>query len=231
MNRRSHVWRGLTLLGASLLSVSLLSGMILETYRTSVDSFTGTRSQKVVTNGSGGSSWTYKSEFKTAKQAYEGWKSFAIKQSQESTVLLKNNDSALPISKHAKITLFGVRSYAPVYGSSMGSVADGNSTVQIFDAFKQRGFDVNPTMLATYRKYFKGQKWSTPKYGNGAVPEYASITKYNDPCEISLAKLKKLNPNYNKDYSSYNDAEKVAMATTLALQVWQKVFLLQQAIF
>ena len=105
---------------ALLLAVSMMAGNILELYRTSVDAFLGTRSTQTVTEQSDDESdaWTYKSEFTTAKEAYEGFKDFAIETSQETFALLKNENGALPLAKDAKITMLGVRSYAPVYGNS-----------------------------------------------------------------------------------------------------------------
>ncbi|WEV42027.1 glycoside hydrolase family 3 C-terminal domain-containing protein [Bifidobacterium sp. ESL0682] len=202
-------WRGLFTVGAFLLSVAMIAGTVLETYRTSVDAFTGTRSEAQITDHSAdkADSWNYKSEFKTAKSAYEGFKSFAINESQETMALLKNEKSALPISKNAKITMFGVRSYAPVYGSSMGSQSNGASVVSITDAFKERGFDLNPSMTKAYQQFFSGKKWAKPKFGGGGPkPEYEEITKYNDPSELSLDQLAKLNPQYASQYDQYNDA-------------------------
>ena len=208
MFKRTNLWRGLTAIGALLLAVAIMAGSIMETYRTSLDAFAGTRSQRTVTDQSadGGNSWTYQSEFKSAKEAYEGWKAFAKEEAQETFALLKNSNDALPISKNAKITMFGVRSYAPVYGSSGGSIADGNSTVEITDAFKESGFDINPSMLKAYQEYFKDKKWTTPQFGSGIIPEYAEITKYDDPSELSLDELAQLNPDYNSQYKDYNDA-------------------------
>lgn len=146
MLKKKNLWRGLTMVFALLLAVSMMAGNILELYRTSVDAFLGTRSTQTVTEQSDDESdaWTYKSEFTTAKEAYEGFKDFAIEASQETFALLKNENGALPLAKDAKITMLGVRSYAPVYGNSGGSVPDGKSTVQIFDAFTERGFQLNP---------------------------------------------------------------------------------------
>ena len=165
--KKTNVWRGVSMASASLLTVSLLAGNILETYRTSVDAFVGTRSQKTVTESSDNEedSWNYKSEFKTAKEAYEGFQEYAIRSSQETYALLKNENDALPLAKDAKITMFGMRSYAPVYGNNGGSVPDGKSTVQIFDAFTERGFQLNPSMLAAYEKFFEGKEWTTPQFG------------------------------------------------------------------
>lgn len=106
----------------------MMAAYIFELYRTSVDAFFGTRSQVMVTSESDDAedAWTYESQFTSAQEAYEGFKEFAIRESQETYALLKNDNDALPIASDAKITLFGVRSYAPVYGNNSGSPADGS---------------------------------------------------------------------------------------------------------
>lgn len=206
--KKTSVWRGVSMVSALLLTVSLLAGNILETYRTSVDAFVGTRSQKTVTEGSDNEedSWNYKSAFKTAEEAYEGFKEYAIRSSQETYALLKNENDALPLAKDAKLTMFGIRSYAPVYGNTGGSVPDGKSTVEIFDAFTERGFQLNPSMLAAYEKFFADKEWTVPQFGGGISPTYAEVTAYNDPCELTLSELEQLNPDYNSQYSEYSDA-------------------------
>ncbi|KFI80886.1 putative hydrolase [Bifidobacterium pullorum] len=208
MFKRTNIWRGLTTVGALLLSIAIIASLTLEMYRTSVDAFLGTRSQQTVTEASDNDedTWTYQSEFKTAEEAYNGFKEFALKEGEETNVLLKNENDALPIAKDAKITMFGVRSYAPVYGSSGGSITDGYSTVEIADAFAEKGFQLNPSMLAAYEAYFADKEWSTPQFGSGVIPEYADITKYNDPCELTLDELAQLNPDYASQYGEYNDA-------------------------
>lgn len=208
MFKKTNIWRGLSLVFALLLTISILAANILETYRTSVDAFVGTRSQQTVTEASDNEEdvWTYQSEFKTAQEAYEGFQELAIRMSQETFALLKNENSALPLSDTAKITMFGIRSYAPVYGNNGGSVPDGKSTVEIFDAFTQRGFDLNPSMLEAYRSFFADKEWTVPQFGGGLLPAYAEISSYDDPHELSLEELRSLNPEFDKDYASYSDA-------------------------
>lgn len=208
MFKKTNLWRGMTLVFAMLLVISMMAGTILETYRAAVDAFFGTRSQTTVTEESENAddAWTYKSNFTSAKEAYEGFREFAIRESQETFVLLKNQNDALPIASNARITMFGVRSYAPVYGSNGGSVTDGKSTVEIFDAFAEQGFELNPSMLATYRAYFADKEWTKPRFGGGILPEYAAITSYTDPCELTLDELQALNPDFNRDYAEYSDA-------------------------
>lgn len=114
MFRKTNIWRGLSLVCALFLTFSMLAANILETYRTSVDAFFGTRSQQTVTESSedGEDVWTYQSKFQTAEEAYEGFKELAVRASQETYALLKNENGALPLSSTAKITMMGVRSYA-----------------------------------------------------------------------------------------------------------------------
>ena len=208
MFKSTRVWRGLTLVFAFMLAVSMVGGSILETYRTSVDAFFNTRSQVVVTTKSadGEDAWNYVSNYKTAKDAFEGLKEFAIRESQETVALLKNEGGALPIAKDAKITLLGVRSYAPVYGSSGGSITDGNATVQITQCFQDRGFQLNPSTLAAYQKFFADKEWTKPRFGGGIIPEYAEITSYNDPHEFTMDEVLALNADFRKDYADYADA-------------------------
>src|SRR5574344_1565334 len=165
MSKKLKLLRGLGMLSSTLLAVSITAGVVMEYYRDPLDSLLGTKSSKIETTTSGNAedAWNYKSSFKTAKEAFEGYKSFAIKESQQTMALLKNltsnGTSALPIAKDAKITLFGTRSYGPVYGNSGGSIADLKTVYdnQIFTCFKNRGFQLNPTMLATYEAHFSGE--------------------------------------------------------------------------
>ena len=102
MFRKVNLWRGTSLVMALLLAISLAAGSVLEMYRTSVDAFFGTRSQRTVTDttGSEEDAWTYKSDFTTAQEAYEGLKDFAIRESQETVALLKNENDAQRGSAH-----------------------------------------------------------------------------------------------------------------------------------
>lgn len=190
-----------------LLVLSIATALIMEQYRAPLDENTNATSSKVVVDSEDGE-WAYESAFKTGKEAYEGFKNFAIKEAQETFVLLKNNNNSLPLKQSKpKVTLFGVRSYAPLYGSNGGSIAD-KYTVEngntITDAFKKT-FDMNPSMLATYETLFKDLKWGGSGFG-AVPPEYPDVTKYTDPCEFTPDELKKAKADYDKDYASYNDA-------------------------
>lgn len=208
MKKAIALCRAIASLAMVVLAIAVTIGLILEMYRTSVDAYFGTRSQVSVSDASADdeNTWNYQSEFTTAQEAYEGWRDFALEEAPETFVLLKNDNNALPMSATAKITMFGVRSYAPVYGSSGGSIADGNSTVEITQAFEDAGFAINPSMMAAYEAFFEGQEWATPQFGSGTIPQYNSITAYDDPHELTLEQLAGLNADYNSQYEEYGDA-------------------------
>ncbi|WP_282945208.1 glycoside hydrolase family 3 C-terminal domain-containing protein [Cellulomonas endometrii] len=155
--------------------------------------------------------WSYQSEFTSAEQAHEGLKAFAQEEAQETFALLKNDGAALPIAPDAKITLLGVRSYAPVYGSSGGSITDGSAVVEITDAFEEKGFALNPSVLQAYESYFADKAWVEARFGSGTTPEYAEITAYDDAHELTLDELAALNPDFRADYAEYGDAAVVVV--------------------
>ncbi len=205
---RTNAWRGLTATGLLVLALALSAGQILETYRTAVDQVAGTRSQTMVSDASANdeNTWNYQSEFTTAEEAYEGFKAFAQEEAQETFALLKNESAALPLAADAKITMLGVRSFAPVYGSSGGSITDGFSVVEISEAFEEKGFELNPSTLAAYESYFADKSWVEARFGSGITPEYAEITSYEDAHEFTIDELTALNPDFRADYDEYDDA-------------------------
>ncbi len=208
--KRSKLLRGFGMVSSFLLAASITTGVIMEKYRDPLDALLGTMSSKIVTGEAENAedAWNFKSNFTTGEEAFEGFKAFAIKESQETVALLKNNNDALPIAKDAKISMFGVRSYAPVYGNSAGSIAD-KATVengnQIYNAFAKSGFQLNPSLLGTYETWFSDKKWGGSGFG-ATPPEYPDITKTDEVVELTPSELSAVNPNYNKDYKSYSDA-------------------------
>ena len=54
MSRKRNIWRGLTTLTASLLTVSVAAGPVVDSYRTDIDKFLGTKSSAMVTDSTDG---------------------------------------------------------------------------------------------------------------------------------------------------------------------------------
>ena len=69
---------------------------------------------------------------------------------QEGTVLMKNDDQALPLAKGSKLTLLGMGSMYPFLGGKMGSTITTEAAVDLVSALEQGGFEINPTMTDIY---------------------------------------------------------------------------------
>ena len=208
MAKTKRILRGLGMVSAVALAGSITAGVIMEMYPAPLDTFFNTLSSKVVSETTDEADWIYQSRYKSAKEAYEGLEDFAIREAVETFALLKNENNALPISKTAKVTLMGLRSYAPVYGNTGGSIADKGTVDRgntIYESFAKRGFQLNPTMLTTYAEYFKDTTWGVGSYGN-VSPEYEGTSVTNDVPELSPAELAAINSDYKSDFANYNDA-------------------------
>ena len=211
------IFRGLTIVSGFLLATSITVSSMLEKYSSQMDQVFGTKSSEIryekLSDDDQEDPWNYKSQFKTAKEAIEGYKEYSIREAEETFVLLKNQESALPLAKTSKITLMGLRSYAAIYGNSAGSIAD-KATVdngnRIYEALENSGFELNPSMLSTYETYFKDKTWGPASYG-AIPPEYTEVTITDSVPELTPSELANINPNYKKDYSSYHDAAIVVL--------------------
>ena len=209
---KAKFFHGASIISIFLLGAAVAANCLMETYPNQMDQFFGTVSstREYVKIGEGETTdpWNFKSRFKTATEAVEGFKEFALREAQETFALLKNND-ALPLSKNASITMLGYRSYAPVYGNSAGSIADRNTIdayhTQIYNAFKEKGFKLNPNTLKAYEDYFATLTWGTAGFG-ASSPEYQGSGVTDSVPELSMDELLALNPSFRADYANYHDA-------------------------
>ncbi|MBQ7226911.1 MAG: glycoside hydrolase family 3 C-terminal domain-containing protein, partial [Clostridia bacterium] len=203
-----RILRIATMVFAFLFSAAITLGIVMEKYPAPLDAAFDTLSSEIVSEETDEADWIYQSKFKTAKEAFEGLKEFAIRESHETFALLKNEGNALPISKTAKITMMGLRSYAPVYGNSGGSIADKKTVEtgnQIYKAFADNGFQLNPSMLKAYENYAATLTWGGKGFG-ATPPEYQGLAVTNDVPELSIAELASYNDAFDSEYDNYDDA-------------------------
>lgn len=153
------VWRGLTAVSASLLSITCIASAIAEENVTYVDEALGTNSTTVVTEIKEGEDlYTYKSDYSKAKDFVDANKKFAEDVEANGAVLLKN-DGVLPLTNaaHKKVTLVGKAAYANVLGGQMGSGAANNSKFEGYEqvtlsaALTGNGFEINSRMSEAYK--------------------------------------------------------------------------------
>lgn len=217
MNIKTRLFRGLTLVFAFLLVVSVTLSIIMEKYRTALDENTGSVSQETVISDNAGD-WTYTTQYTSTKDAVDSMREFAIREAAESLVLLKNTNDSLPLKQEKpKVTLFGIRSYTPYYGSTSGGsipdkgVIDHDPNKSTLETDFKEVFDVNPAMIQAYEDYCADFTWGSLGFGAQA-PAYKGLYSTTDPTEPTLAEMG-VERNELK-YDQYNDAAIVILGRT-----------------
>lgn len=181
MSRKRNLWRGLTTLTASLLTVSVAAGPVVDSYRTDIDKFLGTKSSAMVTDSTDEDLYTYKSDYSSTTELLDSIEDLGERMSEEGTVLLKNENNALPLSKDEtqKLSLLGFSSYYPVQGGDMGSSLNENKgtdadTVDFVEALNAKGFGINENLQKLYKSLEADFKTEVNMWGN--IMEYYHIT-------------------------------------------------------
>ena len=157
MKVKSHIWRGVTTLTASFLTVSLSATMVIGGFRTDIDKFLGTQSSKILTEGASAEElYTYASDYKSTTELLDAIEDLGERMNEEGSVLLKNN-GALPLSEAEtkKVSLLGFSSYYPVQGGDFASTLSVNTgtdadTVDMVTAFASKGFVINPVQIRSH---------------------------------------------------------------------------------
>ena len=178
---RKNIWRGMTTLTASLLTVSVAAGPVVDSYRTDIDKFLGTKSSAMVTDSTDEDLYTYKSDYSSTTELLDSIEDLGERMSEEGTVLLKNENNALPLSKDEtqKLSLLGFSSYYPVQGGDMGSSLTENEgtdadTVDFVEALAAKGFSINEDLQNLYKSLESEFKTEVNMWGN--IVEYYHIT-------------------------------------------------------
>ena len=115
----------------------------------------------------------YKSWYKNVADLLDGNDAVAAAAQAEGSVLLKNDNGALPLSKGDNVSLFGVGAYDPIYsmGGGATAVSPNSDRRQFFqDTFEDAGLKVNQELADWYNgntQYFHVDSASD---ANGVVP-------------------------------------------------------------
>ncbi|MCR4904227.1 MAG: glycoside hydrolase family 3 C-terminal domain-containing protein [Butyrivibrio sp.] len=180
-------WRGLSAVCASLVAISVGALCIVNANAAFINSRLGTTNQKYVSSGESEYDSTYfESEYSGLSEIIEAKNALAEEITEEGTVLLKNENNALPLNiSTEKVTLWGLNSHNPTLGGMIGSsvsLADDQTYYDIETAFTEKGFSLNQTMIdlyssddvAAYGRTATGHAL-TPSFG----PIYENPTTYN----------------------------------------------------
>ncbi len=133
--KTKKIMRGLSALFAFLMCVSIILGSIMEGYSTTIDSTLGTTSS-VFTSESTDDDPLYDKYVPddeylnddgtgNSEALIQAAIDLGREEGAEGSVLLKNDNDALPLDTGSNITLLGIRSVAELLGQGMGSYAKG----------------------------------------------------------------------------------------------------------
>ena len=154
-------WTGFSCIMSFLLCFSILGTNCAISYDSVVNDVLGVSTSKVVTVETEEDVDTeyYKSAYgdlnaENLKALKEDTYLQAIQEQEEGSVLLKNEDNALPLSEDERsVTLFGHAVVQPLYrNQSAGSRAyDSSGGVDLYKALNSAGFKINTKLYVAYR--------------------------------------------------------------------------------
>lgn len=141
MKKNWRLWRGLAALLAFLLCLTSFGTALAFTREGDVNLFLGTMPPTLeVTEDTE----YFSSAYATEADMKAALTSYVISSQEEGSVLLRNENNALPLSDTASVTLFGYAAYTPVYHGGSGGPA--NTGLNLHDALVNAGVRVNETV-------------------------------------------------------------------------------------
>lgn len=160
--KRSRLWTGLASACSFLLTASILGMNCMMSYEGTVNGALGISTSRVVNeDGADADETTYfESEYgelnaENLQTLISDTYAESVTEQEEGSVLLKNEDNALPLSEdETSVTLFGHSVVQPLYKSnSAGSSGyEGKYCIDLYTALSDAGFEINGTLYNAYKE-------------------------------------------------------------------------------
>lgn len=221
MKIKKEITRGLGAVSACLLTVVSIGTPVAEAYEGRLNTVLGIETTKTVSDeGLDVDTDYYKSDYGT--DIYDGDKlqqleddaaAQAVAEQEEGSVLLKNDNNALPLAAGSSITLFGqnsIESTESVAGStgfggpqsysgpfySYHSTANSTQELVTYLGAMESVYDVNQTMVKAYQEsgYMRVKSVDDPQIGEAPADFYTENLKnswqdqYNDAAVVMLTR-------------------------------------------
>ena len=172
--RKHQKWIGLTSLFALLFSMAVSLSSSAFYYSGYVNSFLGLTGQTIAIEGDTN---YYPSAYgelnaENADRLMADEKAHSIRAMHEGTVMLRNENGALPLSAAERsVTIFGNNAADPVYRANAGNASfSAEYGGALYEAFEQAGFRVNPTIRDAYENSGVRRN-SVASRGNSSIGE------------------------------------------------------------
>lgn len=134
--------RGLAALMTCLMVLSIVGTGVANTYRGALDDTLGTESYVTINDDSAA---RFKTDYATIEDMAAAARDIAIREGEEGTVVMKNDNGVLPLKANANVALFGLAAYN-VYGPKGGN----EDAASLADALAGAGLNVNETLKDYY---------------------------------------------------------------------------------
>ena len=158
--RKSNVLRGLTSVTAAVLAFAVVMTNTAMGYASMLNTSLGTATGKFVDKSGEEPPVYYASDYgdvnnltqEDLEKLQADEEAFIEEEMEEGAVLLRNQENTLPLAENERnITLFGYTSAHPLYkNSSGGGNNDPTRQVSLYDALKEKGFNINDTLYNAY---------------------------------------------------------------------------------
>ena len=156
-----------------LLGIILCATPILMENQAQITSALGAKEQVIITDEESdtGDTEYFKSDYKSVAELKENERILAEEISQEGTVLLKNDNNALPIAKGSTVSFYSINCVDPIISGGGSSQANPADTITFKQAFEESGFTVNNDLWNWYTNN-KSTYDRTPTSGSYAGKTY-----------------------------------------------------------
>ena len=152
VKKLAPVMRGLAAFMAVVLALSTTGAGIADSYRSAIDRVLGTTSYVTKTDAD---SARFVSDYETIEDMIAAAKDISVREGEEGTVVMKNDNNVLPLASGANVALFGLATYVNYPYNPQDHKAGNDDAVTLVDALEAAGLNVNQTLKGYYEKQGK----------------------------------------------------------------------------
>lgn len=212
LSKKSKLFRGLTQTFAALLAICVGVTSIATEWASKINDVLGTQSYKFVSTGDSDQDTTYfKSDYDTAEELIAAREELIRRTVGEGAVLLKNENSALPLASGSKITLLGISSYHSDFSATTGgSSFDTSLATRLSETLDSVGITINPVVNAFYAE--KGTEMTEIGVNPWTGQPTYDYTYRNRQDALGEIPVSEYTQDMKNSYSEYGDAAVVVFA-------------------
>lgn len=145
LKKMTRLARGMSSVMVAVLVLSTMGASVANAYRSNLDDVLGTQSYVTLTDAD---SERFKTDYATVEDMAAAAKDIAVREGEEGTVIMKNDNEALPLTND--VALFGLAAYYP-YPYNAGDLKAGNDdAVDLVASLGDAGVTVNQTLYDFY---------------------------------------------------------------------------------